>query len=99
MVRDELDLIVRSSLGLRWSALGPFLGLHLGGGPVGYRGLVAPGVPDEEHPVMLRDKVVQLVEDTYGLNRYGHFTTTRDDRQRAVLDALAGLPLPEPCNN
>jgi ketoreductase RED1 len=46
---------------------------------------------------MLRDKVVQLVEDTYGLNRYGHFTTTRDDRQRAVLDALAGLPLPEPC--
>jgi ketoreductase RED1 len=99
---DELDLIVRSSLGLRWAALGPFLGLHLGGGPAGYRGLVAlaaPGVPDEERPVILREKVVQLVEDTYGLNRYGDFTTARDHRQRAVLDALAGLPLPEPCNN
>ncbi|MFG2472285.1 3-hydroxyacyl-CoA dehydrogenase family protein [Streptomyces canus] len=99
---DELDVIVRSSLGLRRSALGPFLGLHLGGGPAGCRSLVAlaaSGVPDEERPVMLRDKVVQLVEDTYGLSRYGDFTAARDDRQRAVLDALAGLSLPEPCNN
>ncbi|MFJ9562838.1 3-hydroxyacyl-CoA dehydrogenase NAD-binding domain-containing protein [Streptomyces fuscichromogenes] len=95
----ELDLIVRSSLGLRWSALGPFLGLHLGGGPAGYRGLVAlvaSDVPDEERPVMLRDKLVQLVEDTYGLTRYGDYTTARDYRQQAVLDTLAELPLPEP---
>ncbi|SHH30992.1 3-hydroxyacyl-CoA dehydrogenase NAD-binding domain-containing protein [Streptomyces sp. 3214.6] len=98
----ELDLIVRSSLGLRWAALGPFLGLHLGGGPAGYRGLLAvgaPGIPDEERPVMLREKVVQLVEDTYGLSRYSGYTAARDRRQQEILDAIAGAPLPHPSND
>ncbi|MBB4713760.1 ketoreductase RED1 [Streptomyces luteogriseus] len=38
---EDLDKIMTNSLGLRWATVGPFLGSHLGGGPGGYRHLVA----------------------------------------------------------
>ncbi|MGW6546631.1 3-hydroxyacyl-CoA dehydrogenase NAD-binding domain-containing protein, partial [Streptomyces massasporeus] len=38
---EDLDKVVTNSLGLRWATVGPFLGSHLGGGPGGYRHLVA----------------------------------------------------------
>ena len=34
---EELDTLVKNSLGLRWAAVGPFQGIHLGGGPGGSR--------------------------------------------------------------
>ena len=37
----DLDELVKASLGLRWSTIGPFESRHLGGGPGGIRHLVA----------------------------------------------------------
>jgi ketoreductase RED1 len=38
---DELDAIVRHSIGLRWAAGGPFESFHLGGGANGLAGFIA----------------------------------------------------------
>ncbi len=54
---QDLDELVKASLGLRWSTIGPFESRHLGGGPGGMRHLVAHvgsqmtfenGMPDRE---------------------------------------------------
>src|SRR5699024_11588788 len=36
----ELDAVMRNSLGLRWSAVGQFEGMHFGGGEAGIRGFM-----------------------------------------------------------
>ncbi|MEV3966820.1 3-hydroxyacyl-CoA dehydrogenase NAD-binding domain-containing protein [Streptomyces sp. NPDC050698] len=95
---EELDKVMTNSLGLRWAAVGPFLGSHLGGGPGGYRHLVAHigasmrqtgaggGTPplDEER----QERLIEAVEKAYGSSTYSELTETRDRRQLAVLAAL-----------
>lgn len=92
---QDLDELVKASLGLRWSTIGPFESRHLGGGPGGMRHLLAhvgsqmtfeSGKPDREQ----MDAVVEAVENAYGTGEenYARLAERRDNRTRAVLDAL-----------
>lgn len=92
---DELDTLVRNSLGLRWSTIGPFESRHLGGGPGGIRHLDAHvgaqmdfsgGHPDPTR----KDELHEAVEGAYGVGEaaYAQLAERRDRRTRAVLDAL-----------
>jgi ketoreductase RED1 len=92
---QDLDELVKASLGLRWSTIGPFEGRHLGGGPGGMRHLVAhvssmmtfeSGMPDREQ----MGPVIDAVEQAYGSGpeNYQRLVERRDRRTRAVLEAL-----------
>ena len=92
---QDLDELVKASLGLRWSTIGPFESRHLGGGPGGMRHIVAHvssqmtfdiGKPDPEQ----MDAVIEAVEKAYGSGEanYKRLAERRDRRTRAVLAAL-----------
>ncbi|GAA3487495.1 3-hydroxyacyl-CoA dehydrogenase NAD-binding domain-containing protein [Streptomyces cremeus] len=92
---QDLDDLVRASLGLRWAVTGPFQSGTLGGGPAGMRHLVEhvgsqltfeTGSPD---PARL-DAVLTAVEDAYGTGEaaYERLVELRDVRTRAVLQPL-----------
>ncbi|MFF8869640.1 3-hydroxyacyl-CoA dehydrogenase NAD-binding domain-containing protein [Streptomyces massasporeus] len=95
---EDLDKVVTNSLGLRWATVGPFLGSHLGGGPGGYRHLVAhigasmqrTGAGGGTPPLTgeRQERLVEAVEKAYGSSTYSELTETRDRRQLAVLAAL-----------
>ncbi|MGW1542175.1 3-hydroxyacyl-CoA dehydrogenase NAD-binding domain-containing protein [Streptomyces sp. NPDC002309] len=95
---DELDEVLTTSLGIRWSTVGLFLGQHLGGGPGGYRHLVghlggSMGQLDPGRPEMsaeAREQVIEAVEKAYGSRTYAELAQERDRRQLAVLSALNG---------
>ncbi|MDF0530368.1 3-hydroxyacyl-CoA dehydrogenase NAD-binding domain-containing protein [Tsukamurella sp. 8F] len=98
----ELDVLVRASLGLRWSTIGPFESRHLGGGPGGIRHLAAHvgaamtfdvGAPDPAR----NDEVYAAVEAAYGTGEeaYQRLVDQRDRRTRAVLEALARTDHPD----
>ncbi|WP_027933911.1 3-hydroxyacyl-CoA dehydrogenase NAD-binding domain-containing protein [Amycolatopsis thermoflava] len=88
-----LDEVVVNSLGLRWAAVGPFLGAHLGGGPGGYRHLathigasmqrITPGQPDPA----ATERVIAAVEKAYGDKAYTELAAERDRKQLAILAA------------
>lgn len=91
----DLDELVKASLGLRWSTIGPFESRHLGGGPGGMRHIVEHvssqmtfdlGKPDPDQ----MDAVVEAVENAYGSGgaNYERLAERRDRRTRAVLAAL-----------
>lgn len=95
---QDLDELVKASLGLRWSTVGPFEGRHLGGGPGGMRHIVAhvssqmtfqSGRPDPQQ----MDAVIEAVEEAYGTGEenYRLLAERRDRRTRAVLDALRAV--------
>ncbi|MFJ4278411.1 3-hydroxyacyl-CoA dehydrogenase NAD-binding domain-containing protein [Streptomyces massasporeus] len=95
---EDLDKVVTNSLGLRWATVGPFLGSHLGGGPGGYRHLVAhigasmqrTGAGGGTPPLTAerQERLIEAVEKAYGSSTYSDLTETRDRRQLAVLAAL-----------
>jgi ketoreductase RED1 len=101
---EDLDRVVTNSLGLRWATVGPFLGSHLGGGPGGYRHLVEhigasmqalgddPGRPAQTPDQ--QERLIEAVEKAYGSSTYSELAETRDRKQLAVLDALAGAGRP-----
>ncbi|WP_407555156.1 3-hydroxyacyl-CoA dehydrogenase NAD-binding domain-containing protein [Streptomyces sp. Pv4-95] len=95
---SELDAIMVNSLGLRWSAVGPFLGAHLGGGPGGYRHMaehIGPSMQKmwdslgrpEQSPDQT-ERLIRAVEDAYGSRSYRDLSQERDRKQLAVLGAL-----------
>ncbi|MFG2888297.1 3-hydroxyacyl-CoA dehydrogenase NAD-binding domain-containing protein [Streptomyces sp. NPDC048248] len=95
---SELDAIMVNSLGLRWSAVGPFLGAHLGGGPGGYRHMaehIGPSMQKmwdslgqpEQSPEQT-ERLIRAVEDAYGTRAYRDLSQERDRKQLAVLGAL-----------
>ena len=95
---SELDAIMVNSLGLRWSAVGPFLGAHLGGGPGGYRHMaehIGPSMRKmwdslgrpEQNPEQT-ERLIRAVEDAYGSRSYRDLSQERDRKQLAVLGAL-----------
>ncbi len=101
MTPEDLDRVVTNSLGPRWATVGPFLGAHLGGGPGGYRHLVAHigasmrALEDDSgrRPAQTPDqqeRLIEAVEKAYGSSTYSELAETRDRRQLAVLDALDG---------
>jgi ketoreductase RED1 len=92
---QDLDELVKASLGLRWSTIGPFESRHLGGGPGGMRHIVEHvssqmtfelGKPDPGQ----MDEIIEAVERAYGSGEdsYRRLAERRDRRTRAVLAAL-----------
>ena len=91
----ELDAVMRNSLGLRWSAVGQFEGMHFGGGEAGIRGFmdhIGPAfaaiedLPVDVDPAAM-EEVFEQVEQAYGQSPTAEAAATRDRIQRAVLDA------------
>jgi ketoreductase RED1 len=93
---EDLDLLVKASLGVRWATVGPFESRTLGGGPGGMRHLVEHvgsqmtfemGEPDHS----AYGPVIDAVEKAYGTGpgSYQQLAARRDRRTRAVLKALA----------
>ena len=98
---DELDTVVTSSIGLRWATGGPFLSFHLGGGPGGLPAFMqhfGPGlealwkVLGDAH---FDETTVKILTDqdkaTYGRVPYDVLETERDQKELAILNALAGM--------
>ncbi|MFE5873346.1 3-hydroxyacyl-CoA dehydrogenase NAD-binding domain-containing protein [Streptomyces roseifaciens] len=96
----ELDAVVTQSIGLRWAVVGPFEAFHLGGGEGGLRrwlGGVAPGLERAWRapavPALTPDAVEALgaeADRTFGTD-YAALSRARDEKQNAVLDALARI--------
>jgi ketoreductase RED1 len=93
---EDLDDLVKASLGLRWATMGPFESRTLGGGPGGMRYLIEHvgshmtfemGEPDHDAYA----PVIDAVEKAYGTGpeSYQRLAARRDRRTRAVLKALA----------
>ncbi|WP_113903675.1 MULTISPECIES: 3-hydroxyacyl-CoA dehydrogenase NAD-binding domain-containing protein [Brevibacterium] len=94
----ELDEVMRNSLGLRWSAVGLFEGMHLGGGEAGIRGFldhIGPAfaaIDDLPADTVDIDEIVAQVEDAYGPRPSREAAEARDRIQRAVLHARSQEP-------
>lgn len=97
----QLDEIMRYSLGIRWAAVGPLLGFHLGGGQGGLRHILEHvgvglsqdiGQPDALNPDVIAD-VSAKTNAAYPLERRSEFAAQRDRRQAAIMRALGEQPL------
>jgi ketoreductase RED1 len=96
---EELDRVVTNSLGLRWSAVGPFQGIHLGGGPGGiahfltHLGPVFQGLFNELGEAHITaETAAQLVRQTeqaYGPMPNPRMAGERDRKQLGVLRSKA----------
>ena len=91
----DLDTVMKNSLGLRWSAVGQFEGMHFGGGEAGIRGFmdhIGPAfaaiedLPVDVDPAGMED-VFEQVEEAYGPTPTPQAAAVRDRIQKAVLDA------------
>lgn len=92
---QDLDELVRASLGLRWATIGPFQSGVLGGGPEGMRHLMTHvgsqmtfenGSPDPAE----MGAVLDAVEAAYGTGEtaYDQLSELRDTRTLSILGAL-----------
>ncbi|MEV4902111.1 3-hydroxyacyl-CoA dehydrogenase NAD-binding domain-containing protein [Citricoccus sp. NPDC055426] len=90
----DLDTLVTNSLGLRWAAVGPFEGMHLGGGPAGFRGFMEHIGPsfaaiDLHEPDLSAEgmePVFQQVEEAYGPRGSAESAERRDGIQADILE-------------
>jgi len=95
---ENLDLIVSSSIGLRWAAAGPFKTFTLGGGPGGLPYFLDKLGPGLEHlwttlgnPHLDRatvDLLIGQVNHSYAKIPYKELEKERDQQQLALLKAL-----------
>jgi ketoreductase RED1 len=97
---EELDTVVKASLGGRWATVGPFESFHLGGGPGGIRHMLehlGPGMEkrwdDLGRPHLTPDNVAALAERTeatYGAgpDAYRRRANERDRKQNTLNRAL-----------
>ena len=91
----DLDALMKNSLGLRWSAVGQFEAMHLGGGDAGIRGFMnhigTSFTNIGELPLDLSDtgmaEVYAQVEEAYGETPSRAAAEARDRAQRGVLEA------------
>jgi ketoreductase RED1 len=95
---ENLDLIVSSSIGLRWAAAGPFKTFTLGGGPGGLPHFLAhlgPGLeqlwavlgnPHLDKPTV--DLLIDQVNNCYAKIPYQKLASERDQQQLAIMKAL-----------
>lgn len=98
---EELDTLVTNSLGLRWATVGPFKGIHLGGGPGGithfldhlrgmFEGLF--GELGEAH--INPETIAQLAkqaDEAYGPMPNPRMANERDRKQLGILQSHAGV--------
>ena len=88
-----LDAVVTGSLGLRWAAVGPLEGMHLGGGEAGLRGFMEHIGPSfaqiDLHEPDLTEAgmrpVHDQVEEAYGLPPHPRIARERDRVQEAII--------------
>lgn len=88
-----LDDVVKGSLGLRWAAVGPLEGMHLGGGEHGLRGFMEHigesfATIDLHEPDLSAEgmaEVFEQVDDAYGLPPRPEIAAERDRVQEAIL--------------
>lgn len=96
---EELDTIVRNSLGLRYAAVGPFEANRLGGGAEGisaiFEGIASAwadnmpaGEPDLDH----LDELFSQVDDAYGADEesFERRETARDEKLRGFNAVISG---------
>ena len=98
---EELDTLVKNSLGLRWAAVGPFQGMHLGGGPGGiahfltHLGPMFQGLFDELGEVRITpETIAQLAQQTeaaYGPMPNPRMASERDRKQLGILQSNAAV--------
>ena len=98
---EELDTLVANSLGLRWAAVGPFQGIHLGGGPGGitnfltHLGPMFQGLFDELGEAHITpETIAQLArqaEEAYGPMPNPRMAGERDRKQLGILQSNAGV--------
>lgn len=94
---EDLDAAVRNSLGIRWAAVGPFEGLHLGGGKAGLRGLmehIGPSfaeidLPEPDMSMEGMAEIFEQAEAAYGMPPEESIAVRRDEIQNAILRARA----------
>jgi ketoreductase RED1 len=104
---EELDTLVNNSLGLRWAAVGPFKGMHLGGGPGGithfltHLGPMFQGLFDELGDTRITPETIaqlaQQANEAYGPMPNPLMASERDRKQLGILqvDAAATKKLAE----
>lgn len=88
-----LDDVVKRSLGLRWAAVGPLEGMHLGGGADGLRGFMEHIGPsfaqiDLHEPDMSDEGMADVFsqsDDAYGLPPRPEIARERDRVQEEIL--------------
>jgi ketoreductase RED1 len=98
---EELDTLMKNSLGLRWAAVGPFQGMHLGGGPGGiahfltHLGPMFQGLFDELGEVHITpETIAQLARQTetaYGSMPNPRVASERDRKQLGILQSNAAV--------
>ena len=100
---EELDTVMKSSLGGRYATVGPFESFHLGGGPGGIRHMMAHlGVgmaerwEDLGRPELTPETIALLSEQTeaaYGAGpaAYQQRAALRDRKQTAINAVLSDL--------
>ncbi|MCZ8536840.1 3-hydroxyacyl-CoA dehydrogenase NAD-binding domain-containing protein [Paenisporosarcina quisquiliarum] len=92
---EDVDEIVKDSIGLRWAATGPMLGMHLGGGQGGMESFMRHLGPTMEKSWYAQGNL-KMDEDTISRlatksrKSYGHSTIDelaqmRDEKQMAIL--------------
>jgi ketoreductase RED1 len=96
---EELDRLVTNSLGLRWSVVGPFQGIHLGGGPGGighflsHLGGVFEGLFQELGEAHIDPETIaelaRQAEQAYGPMPNARMASERDRKQLDVLRSRA----------
>jgi len=92
---EDVDEIVKDSIGLRWAAAGPMLGMHLGGGQGGMEAFMRHLGPTMEKSwaaqgdLMLNEETIQRLaqksRDSYGASSIDELAKTRDQKQMAIL--------------
>jgi ketoreductase RED1 len=98
---EELDTLVTNSLGLRWATVGPFKGIHLGGGPGGithflqHLGGMFEGLFGELGDAHITPETIsQLAEqaqDAYGPMPNPQLAGERDRKQLGILQSHAAV--------
>lgn len=95
----DLDNAVMNSIGMRWAAVGPLEGLHLGGGEAGLRGLmehIGPSfaeidLPDPDMSMEGMEDVFKQAEEAYGQPPAASIAERRDEIQNAILEVRKNL--------
>jgi ketoreductase RED1 len=98
----DLDTLMTNSLGLRWATVGPFKGMHLGGGPGGIKhfldhlGGMFQGLFQELGDARINDaetiaRLTAQTEAAYGPMPNARLADERDRKQLGVLQSHAAV--------
>lgn len=94
---EDVDGIVKDSIGLRWAATGPMLGMHLGGGQGGMEAFMRHLGPTMEKSwaaqgdLLMDEETINrlalLSRESYGIQTIDELAEIRDRKQMAILQS------------